>query len=188
MSETMNLSGLLRKQTEDVYKAVDGLATLVNDADLDWKPETGPNWMTTGQLLCHLQMACGLIAQCFVTGDWSALEKFETDESQRDPETGMLPASAMPSVASVAAFREALAADRAAMLGAIDAAGEERLSSEPSAAPWDPTPRALAYSLQECLLHVGIHRAQLFYYLKLQGRDVNTAHMWGMDMPAEGDG
>jgi hypothetical protein len=24
------------------------------------------------------------------------------------------------------------------------------------------------------------HKSQLFYYLKLMGRDVNTMHLWGM--------
>jgi len=32
--------------------------------------------------------------------------------------------------------------------------------------------------------HLNAHKSQLFYYLKLMGKDVNTAHMWGM--PNEG--
>ncbi len=177
----MNVSELLLRQAEDVYRATDGLAALVEDEHLDWKPETGSNWMTTGQLLSHLQMACGLIAKCFVAGDWSGLgECGEMDESQRDPETGLHPATALPTITSVAAFREALASDRAAFVAAVEAAGEERITTEEGSAPWNPEPRPLGYNLQECLLHVGIHRAQLLYYLKLQGKSVHTGSMWGM--------
>jgi hypothetical protein len=28
--------------------------------------------------------------------------------------------------------------------------------------------------------HLDVHKSQLFYYLKLQGKPVNTAHLWGM--------
>jgi hypothetical protein len=28
--------------------------------------------------------------------------------------------------------------------------------------------------------HLAQHKGQLFYYLKLQGKPVNTAHLWGM--------
>jgi hypothetical protein len=28
--------------------------------------------------------------------------------------------------------------------------------------------------------HLNQHKGQLFYYLKLQGKDVNTMHLWGM--------
>jgi hypothetical protein len=28
--------------------------------------------------------------------------------------------------------------------------------------------------------HLDSHKSQLFYYLKLMGRDVNTMNLWGM--------
>jgi len=28
--------------------------------------------------------------------------------------------------------------------------------------------------------HLATHKAQLFYYLKLQGKPVNTGHLWGV--------
>ncbi len=176
----MSMATLLRKQTEDVYKATHGLMGLVDDAALDWKPATGSNWMTTGQLLKHLEMACGLCAVCFEDGDWSRMAAFEMDESQRDPETGLYPAEALPSTSSAAASQAALLSDKALILGAIDKAGEDRLSNEMGNAPWNPEPRSLGYNLLECLLHIGIHKAQLFYYLKLQGKPVHTGNMWGM--------
>lgn len=32
----------------------------------------------------------------------------------------------------------------------------------------------------DILTHPGIPKAQLFYYLTLQGKDVDTMHLWGM--------
>jgi len=28
--------------------------------------------------------------------------------------------------------------------------------------------------------HLEMHKSQLYYYLKLLGRDVNTSHLWGV--------
>ena len=134
----MNVSEILKKQVEETYNATLGLVDQVDADQLDWKPATGDNWMTTGQLLRHLETACGMIAGCFVTGDWSVLAQFEADESKRDPETGMLPASEMQTCTDVAACRAAIEADKAKALAAIDEAGEERLVNEESAAPWNP--------------------------------------------------
>ena len=179
----MTIGDLLRKQADDVFGAALGLVALVDDGALDWKPSSGGNWMTTGQLLKHLESACGIVAECFVDGDWSRLAAMEAemDTSKRDPVTGMYPAEALPTASSAAATRTAILEDKARTLAAIEAAGEERLANQMGAAPWNPEPRALGYNLLECLLHVGIHRAQLFYYLKLQGKPVHTGHMWGME-------
>ena len=177
----MNVSEILKKQVEETYRATLGLVDLVDADQLDWKPTTGDNWMTTGQLLHHLETACGALAGCFVTGDWSVLAQLEPPEAERDPETGMLPASAMQTCTDVAACRAAIEADRAKALAAIDEAGEERLVNEESTAPWSPTPRTLGYNLFECVQHLGSHKAQLFYYLKLQGKPVHTGSLWGME-------
>jgi hypothetical protein len=32
--------------------------------------------------------------------------------------------------------------------------------------------------------HLGNHQSQLFYYLKLMGKPVNTMHLYGMGAPA----
>lgn len=179
----MNISELLQRNVAETYGATAGLVGLVDDDALGWTPDSGENWMTTGQLLKHIETACGLVAKCFVTGDWSVMGKMEAEMvegHERDPETGMYSAEAMPTATSTADTLAALEADRAATLGAIAEAGEERLAGEQVAAPWNPTPRALGYCLLECLQHLSAHKSQLFYYLKLQGRSVNTAHLWGM--------
>jgi len=34
--------------------------------------------------------------------------------------------------------------------------------------------------LHEMVNHLNQHKGQLFYYLKLQGKAVNTMHLWGI--------
>jgi len=38
----------------------------------------------------------------------------------------------------------------------------------------------LGQRLLQMAYHLGSHKAQLFYYLKLQGVPVHTGHLWGM--------
>ena len=69
---------------------------------------------------------------------------------------------------------------------AVDRAGEEALGSNLVAAPWDPTPRLLGQHLLQMVGHINTHKAQLFYYLKLQGKPVTTYTMWGLPEPQPG--
>jgi hypothetical protein len=59
-------------------------------------------------------------------------------------------------------------------------AGEDDLANRMVAAPWSPVPLPLGYQLNLMVSHLAQHKAQLFYYLKLQGVPVNTGHLWGM--------
>ena len=72
---------------------------LVDDDHLEWKPSTGSNWMTMGQLLRHITEACGMSIRGFVTGDWGMPEG--VDLSTLPPEE-MLP----PAEMDFSAFRE----------------------------------------------------------------------------------
>lgn len=159
----------LTETAAQAYRAADGLMALCEDAALGWKPATGDNWMTTGQLLHHVVEACGFCADCFEKDKW--------------PDFGgemLPPAEKLPAAASVAAARTALAKDKAVFVAAIRRAGETRLASSKVGAPWNPTPYFLAQQMQFCVDHLNSHKAQLFYYLKLQGKPVHTGHMYGM--------
>ncbi len=46
--------------------------------------------------------------------------------------------------------------------------------------PWDATELLLGHRLLYMVAHLNHHKAQLFYYLKLQGKPVNTSHLLGM--------
>ena len=61
----MDWAELLAAEIEYNYSVTDKLLSLVEDDQLGWKPETGSNWMTTGQLLLHITNACGMAMRGF---------------------------------------------------------------------------------------------------------------------------
>jgi hypothetical protein len=165
----MTWTALLQDHIESVYGATLGLVKLVSDKELSWKPATGSNWMTVGQLLDHLTNAGGTCIAGFVTGTWPAMD-------------GDLPtADKMPTVKSVADAKKRIAADKKLALDMIAKAGEKDLGAKKAVAPWDPTEKVLG---QHCLemvdSHLATHKAQLFYYLKLMGKPVHTGSLYGM--------
>ncbi len=167
--EQLHWTGYLGQIADAAYRATDGLMGLCDDAGLAWKPATGANWMTTGQLLEHLLTACGFCADCFEKNRW--------------PDFGddMLPAAEhLPTAGSVSAARVALAKDKELFLAAVRRAGESRLTTEKVTAPWNPTPYFLAQQMAFSVEHLIVHKAQLYYYLKLQGKQVHTGHLYGM--------
>jgi len=180
----MTWTDLIVNAMNDTYKATDGLMALVDDRELAWKPATGKNWMTTGQLLMHLTNACGFCCQGFVTGDWGMPEGM--DMADLPPEEMMPPAEKLPAVESVADARRLLTADMELGLRMVSDAGEDRLENEMLRAPWDSPDcpdRRLGEHLLGMVEHLATHKAQLFYYLKLQGKDVTTWHLWGLSLP-----
>jgi hypothetical protein len=182
----MNWTNLLNASVEDTYKATDALLAMVGDADLGWKPASGRNWMTTGQLAMHLTNACGFCCRGFLTGDWGlpegACQEGDGSGSGEIPMEAMLPpAEALPTIESIAEARRLLAEDRLLALRMIKEAGEEKLDTLMVAAPWCPDePQPLGLQFLGMIHHLQSHKSQLFYYLKLMGRDVNTMHLWGM--------
>ncbi|MFO7653606.1 MAG: DinB family protein [Candidatus Krumholzibacteriia bacterium] len=205
----MNWSELLKEEIEDTYQASDRLMSMVQDDELGWKPASGENWMNLGQLLMHMTSACGFCFRGFVTGDWTpgAEGAAESDTTTGDATGGaaggaagdaaggatgdtaatgaggdqdwLPPAERMPSVASVQQARDALAEDRTIALDMLEQAGENRLSFDSFAAPWDQRQMPLGRHLLHMVLHLATHKAQLFYYLKLMGRKVDTNDLWG---------
>jgi len=167
---------LLKAQAEGAYKSAEGLIAMVNDRELGWKPGTGSNWMTMGQLLRHLTDACGAACKGFVTGDWGMPE--DVDPSEMAPEEMLPPAEKLPSVTSVADAKRLLAEDKVLAFRMIDQSGEKNLASKKVSAPWDPRQETLGRHLLTMIAHLEQHKAQLFYYLKLQGKPVNTSHLW----------
>lgn len=174
----MNWMELLKKEIENTYKVTEELMDLVDDDKLKWKPPTGSNWMTTGQVLMHLTNACGAAIKGFVTGDWGMPEDF--DLSNMSPEDMLPPAEKLPTIGSVAEAKQLLAEDKKLSLDMLEKCDEDRLIHEIATAPWDPTEMILGHRLLQMIEHLNQHKGQLFYYLKLQGKPVNTSHLWGM--------
>jgi hypothetical protein len=168
----MNWTELINSKINEGYGATIGLAKLVTDKDLAWKPATGSNWMTTGQLLEHLTNAGGTCVKGFVTGDWG----LPAGEEMKMPTAAELPA-----VKSVADAVKRIEADKKLALDMVKKAGEKDLAAKQVAAPWDPTPAPLGKQCLDMVSgHLSTHKAQLFYYLKLMGKPVNTMNLYGM--------
>ena len=174
----MNWAELLKNEIEFTYAAAIKLMDLVDDSVLEWKPATGTNWMTTGQVLRHMTDACGMAIKGFVTGDWGMPEG--VDVSQIPPEEMLPPAEKLPTVTSVAEAKELIAKDKAVALEMVAQCTDDNLANKIATAPWDPTPLVLGHRILQMVDHLKQHKAQLFYYLKLQGQPVNTGHLWGM--------
>jgi uncharacterized damage-inducible protein DinB len=166
----MNWTELLKSEMDEVYRATEGLIDLVDEDALDWTPASGENWMTTRQLLRHLTDACGWCCSNFVDDAWGPIM---AGEGESPPTT----------VDSVAEAKAELAKDKLRAFAAVEQAGNDALESKLVPAPWDPTERPLGQHLLQMVGHLNTHKAQLFYYLKLQGKPVNTFTMWGLPEP-----
>jgi uncharacterized damage-inducible protein DinB len=174
----MNWTELLKAEIESAYAATEKLVSKTNEQMLGWKPSSGSNWMTTGQLLKHLSSSCGGTFKGFITGDWGLPKG--VDPGKLPPEEMLPPAEKMPTVASLAEAQKLLREDKRTALEALAKCSEDDLAKKPSSAPWDPTPMILGRRLLQMVDHLKAHKGQLFYYLKLQGKPVNTADYWGM--------
>lgn len=134
--------------------------------------------MTLGQLLSHLATCGGKSFNGLITGDWGFPKDLDPD--QMSPEEMLPPAEKLPTVDSVEAAKSAISADKALayqLLGQVDI---ERLTREPVKVPWDNREMPLGARLLDTVDHLTSHKSQLFYYLKLQGKPVDTRDMWGM--------
>lgn len=174
----MNWMELLKCNLEGAYGVTEKMIDMVDDAHLGWKPATGSNWMTTGQLLRHISDACGSGFKGFVTGDWGFPEG--VDPSSIPAEQMMPPAEKLPAVASVAEAKRLLAEDKRLALAMLSKVSEQDLATRQAPAPWDKEAMLLGPRLQQMITHLEQHKGQLFYYLKLQGKPVHTGHLWGM--------
>lgn len=158
---------ILGELVKDAYRAAEGLLDLVSDTELDWKPKGGENWMAVGQLIEHMTDSCGSLMKRFAIGDWDFPDMPENVED-------------FPSVASVAEGKEKLTADQQVALDTIAGLSEQDLADRMVQAPWGKKAYPLGFQLSEMISHLESHKAQLFYYLKLQGKPVHTGHLWGM--------
>ena len=175
----MTLKKILQERAEATYAVTEKLFQRVADSELSWSPANGRNWMTVGQLLMHsASYGCGKAIQGFVKGDWGLPgNKNAGDLSAEDHAP---PAAAMSSVESVTQALALLAQDRDLALACITDADESDLSGRRIAAPWGGPEGSLFQHLLQMIDHLAQHKSQLFYYLKLMGKDVNTCDLWGM--------
>lgn len=174
----MNWTQLLTCEMETAYTTTAKLLDRVDPDCLDWKPGSGSNWMTVGQLLKHITEACGAACRAFVTGDWGLPPGVKAEDLSA--EETLPPAEKLPTVGSVDEAKRSLSKDRVLALQMVQQVGEFDLANKEMAAPWAPgVEYALGRHLLQMVQHLERHKSQLFYYLKLQGKPVNTADLWG---------
>lgn len=174
----MTLVEILKQEAEMMFGVTEALFRRVQPGTLGWKPATGQNWMTVGQLLMHCSSACGMGIKGFLTGDWGLPEGTRFEDMK--PEEILPPAAALPTVESVEQALTLLAQDRNLALQQLNQASEVDLLARTLSAPWGGPKVTLFQHLYNMVGHLGQHKGQLFYYLKLMGQDVNTANLWGM--------
>jgi hypothetical protein len=175
---TMTLTDLLLHEAEVTYALTEKLFHRVGDSDLSWAPATGTNWMTIGQLMMHCaSFGCGKAVQGFVKGDWGLPAGTHLEDLGEDDH--LPPAVALPSVATIQEALDRLATDRNLTLSGIANAGELALMDRRVSAPWGGPTFTLFQHLLHMIDHLAQHKGQLFYYLKLMGKDVGTCDLWG---------
>jgi uncharacterized damage-inducible protein DinB len=178
MEVAMTLTQVLQEEAEVTYATTQKLFRRVDDRELSWKPTSGRNWMTVGQLLMHSAcFGCGKAVQGFVKGDWGL--PGDTSVEDVPAEHHVPPPEALPSVKDVKQALELLAEDRNLALACIAEVDEADLLARRIAAPWGGPEVSLFLHLLRTIGHLGQHKGQLFYYLKLMGKDVNTGDLWG---------
>ena len=174
----MTLTEVLLAEAEATYGIAEKLFRRVGEDELSWRPSTGKDWMSVGQLLMHCaSFGCGKAVRGFITGDWGLPQ--DTEIEDLPPEAHIPPPSALPSVASVEQALELLAEDRDLTVAHIAAAGEGNLLERTITAPWGGPELPLFQHLLHMIAHLAQHKGQLFYYLKLMGKDVKTVDLWG---------
>lgn len=179
MHASLSLKQVLREEAESVYRATEKLIRKVSDSDLSWKPTTGPNWMTLAQLLMHCaSFGCGKAMLGFVHGDWGS--PGDQGLGGEEEVVHLPPAEVMPSVECVEEALDLLTADRLLALRCIDEVRDDDLLGKKMSAPWGGREQTLFQHLYMMIAHLAQHKGQLFYYLKLLGKDVRTEDLWGV--------
>lgn len=174
----MGLKDILLKEAEETYLITEKLFHRVADNELSWKPAAGKNWMTVGQLMMHCaSFGCGKAVQGFVKGDWGLPKGAKLEDLAAV--NHVPPATALPSVTSVEHALRLLEEDRNLALRCIADAGEGGLLGKAFTAPWGGSMLPLFHHLLRMVAHLAQHKGQLFYYLKLMGKDVDTKDLWG---------
>ena len=174
----MKWTEFLTDEAERTYAVTARLLDIVEPDRLNWKPESGSNWMTTGQLLKHLSNACGEPCKGLVTGEWGLPPG--TTLEDLTPEEMILSAEKLPAVNSVTEARELLIEDEFLTLRMIREAGESALEHRQFNFPWESGKiNSLGMHIFRMVQHLDRHKSQLFYYLKLQGVPMSTTDLWG---------
>jgi hypothetical protein len=175
----MSLKDILIHEAESAYKITEQLIRQVTNQERTWTPPTGKNWMTMGQLLMHCaSFGCGKAVQGFIKGDWGLPEGTKIEDLAQD--NHVPPPAELPAVENVEQALELLEKDKELALKCLTELDENLLLDKRIVAPWGGPELPLFQHLLDMVAHLNQHKGQLFYYLKLMGRNVSTKDLWGV--------
>ena len=174
----MTLKDILQNEAERAYIITKNLFSFISNNELQWGPTSGKNWMTVGQLMMHCaNFGCGKAVQGFIKGDWGLAEGTKMEDLNEADHVP--PQALLPSVENVEEASRLLEEDRKLTISCISEVDESELLNRSLIAPWGGQELTLFQHLLQMIAHLNQHKGQLFYYLKLMGKNVNTKDLWG---------
>jgi hypothetical protein len=175
----MTLKDILLNEAEKVYIITKNLFTLISNNEIQWMPTSGKNWMTVGQLMMHCaSFGCGKAVQGFIKGDWGLPEGTKMEDLNEEDHVPSQ--TALPSIENVEEAIKLLDEDKKLTISCISELDETELLNRSLIAPWGGQKLILFQHLLQMISHLNQHKGQLFYYLKLMGKNVNTNDLWGL--------
>jgi uncharacterized damage-inducible protein DinB len=149
----------------EAYRPTEALIKMVPADKLGWRPK--PNFMSLGQVICHMGEGMEAELRCTFTGQWP----FTMEQMME-----MMKLEKIPSCGVEEALKK-LAKDKTALREFLDGISEGDFSSKVVSTPWGMGGKmermAIAF-----LEHLSHHKMQLFTYLKLLGFPVNTGTLY----------
>jgi hypothetical protein len=144
----------------NAFRPAESLLKMVPADKLDWKP--GDNFMTLGQLICHMGDGIGTELRMLITNSWPQM-----DGAAHPP---------MPSCSAQEALAK-LEKDKATLKEVLAGVSEEDFANKIVKVPWG-WENKLEFMALDFREHFVNHKMQLFTYLKLLGFPVNTQTLY----------
>jgi hypothetical protein len=146
------------------FRPAENMLKMIPSDKLDWKP--APNFMSMGQLICHLCDGIGTELRMAIDNSWP-----KPEEMSSLPELAKFP---------TCTIEEALAKlekDKTTLSDILSGVTEEDFANKIITVPWGwkNNMERMALDFRE---HFVNHKMQLFTYLKLLGLPVNTETLY----------
>jgi hypothetical protein len=148
----------------DSFRPAESMLKMVPPDKLNWKP--APNFMSLGQLICHLSDGIGTELRMAIENSWP-----KPEEMSGLPDLAKMPACD----AQEALIR--LEKDKTTLRDILAGVTEEEFANKIVSVPWGwkSNLERMALDFRE---HFVNHKMQLFTYLKLLGLPVNTETLY----------
>jgi hypothetical protein len=147
------------------YRPAETLIRMSPVDKLGWRPAA--NFMSLGQLICHLSEGLGTELSLLITGNWPTMEEMDKE----------LRLENMP-VCTAAEGLAKLEKDKVMLRKTLDGISAEDFAQKVVSVPWGVQGKleTMALYFRE---HLTNHKQQLFTYLKLLGLPVDTTTLYG---------